>query len=143
MKPEEFIDSLEPERRDEFRAVYRLMAERIQPGYECVVLKNSVVFQVPLEDYPDTYNRKALWFAALASEKNYLSLHLLPMYAHPPTSERVKEAFAAAGKRFNAGKGCIRFKQASDLELNVIGDILGSIPKQRWIELAKAAWSRK
>jgi hypothetical protein len=142
VKPEEFIDTLDPERRKEFTSVYRLMAERIPPGYEQVVIRNMVVFQVPLKDYPDTYNRQPLWYAALASDKTCLSLHLMPIYGDVQASNRLKDAFAAAGKKLNAGKACIRFKRASDLELDVIADILGSIPVKRWIDVAKAARQR-
>lgn len=142
MTPEDFIETLDPQQRDEFGSVYRLMAERIPPGYERVVLRNMVVFQVPLKDYPDTYNRQPLWFAALAADKNCLSLHVMPMYGDPHASDQLKNAFAVAGKKLKLGKACIRFKKASDLELNAIADILGSIPVPRWIEIAKASRRR-
>ena len=142
MKPEEFIETLDPERREEFRAVFRLMAERIPPGYESVVAGNMVVFQVPVSDFADTYNRKPLWYAALASEKTYLSLHLMPVYGDPHASTRLKEAFSAAGKKLNLGKACIRFQKSTDLELNVIAEILGSMPVQKWIEIAQTARRR-
>jgi len=142
MKPEDFIETLDPKQREEFRSVYHLMADRCPAGYERVVLKNMVVFQVPLSDYSDTYNGQALWYAALASGKSGLSLHLLPMYSDARTSDRVQQAFADAGKKLNAGKGCIRFRKASDLELKVIGDVLASVPKDRWIEVARS-WRRR
>ena len=36
------------------------------------------------------------------------------------------------------GKACIRFKRADDLDLDVIGDIVASVPMERWIEIAKS-----
>lgn len=60
MTPEEFIGTIDPEWREEFRTVYALMAERIPAGYETAVTRNSIVFQVPLKDYPDTYNGQPL-----------------------------------------------------------------------------------
>jgi hypothetical protein len=137
----EFIDSVDPARREDLKTVYDFLVKRVPAGYEEAVTRKMVVFQVPLRDYPDTYNGHPLWFIGLASEKSYLSLHLMPMYGSAEVEKRVKEGFAAAGKKLNAGKACIRFKKASDLDLETIGQIVGSITPQRWIEIAK--WARR
>lgn len=141
MNPEQFIDTLDPKWRDEFRSVYRFMLERIPAGYECVVQRNMVVFQVPLKDYPDTYNRQPLFLAGLASGKTNISLHLLPIYGNQQAYDRLVQVHAAAGKKLNVGKGCIRFKRASDLELDAIGEIL-NMPMTKWIETVKVLWHR-
>ena len=141
MKPEQFIADLDPGRREEFRSVYDLMEDRVPSDYERVVSRNMIVFQVPLDRYSDTYNRQPLWYAALASDKSYISLHLLPMYGDPVVRARIEDAFTSAGRKLNAGKGCIRFKKATELELNVIGDVLASFPMERWIDVAKR-WRR-
>jgi hypothetical protein len=141
MQAANFIDSVEPGRREELKQVYEFLAKRVPAGYEEAVTPKMVVFQVPLHDYPDTYNGHPLWYVALASEKSYLSLHLMPMYGNADVAKRVKDGFAAAGKRLNAGKACIRFKKAADLDLETIGEIVSSIPPKRWVEIAKS-WRR-
>jgi hypothetical protein len=59
--------------------VREAIRRHLPAGYEEVVSKNMLVYQVPLERYPDTYNGRPLWYVALASEKSYLSLHLMPV----------------------------------------------------------------
>jgi len=39
-----------------------------------------IVYQIPLERYPETYNKKPLMLAAIASQKNYISLYLMSVY---------------------------------------------------------------
>jgi len=40
-------------------------------------------------------------------------------------------------------EACIRFKTAEDLALDVVGQIVATIPKGRWIEIAKEARRRQ
>jgi hypothetical protein len=138
----EFIESLPADRRDEVAHVRDVILAALPPGYEEVVTKGMLVYQVPRERYPDTYNGQPLWYAALASEKSYLSLHLMPVYGDPASARRLAEGFKAAGKRLDIGKACVRFKRADDLALDVVGEIVAKIPLERWVELAKAARRR-
>ena len=94
---------------------------------------------MPLAEYPDTYNRQPLWYAGLAPQKHYLSLYLMCAYGSLDHLRRLREGFAAAGKKLDMGKSCIRFRTADDLALDVIGELIASIPMKRWIEIAKSA----
>ena len=50
-----FLDTLRAQRRPEFERVRDVVRRSIPAGYEEVVSKNMLVYQVPLERYPDTY----------------------------------------------------------------------------------------
>ena len=43
--------------------------------------------------YSDTYNGHPLWYVALASEKSYLSLHLMPVYGDSTLSKELSDGF--------------------------------------------------
>ena len=90
-----------------------VVRRHLPPGYEEAVSRGMLVWQVPLARYPDTYNGHPLWYAALASQKRYLTLHL--MNAYGPHAEALREGFRAAGKRLDMGKCCIHFRRADDL----------------------------
>lgn len=98
-----------------------------------------LVYQVPLERYSDTYNKQPLWYVALASQKSYLSLHLVCAYGDAAQARRLKDGFRAAGKKLDMGKACLHFKTADDLALDVVGDVVASTPPDRWIQIAQAA----
>ena len=116
----------------------RVVRQRLPKGYVEGVSSGMICYSVPLSVYPDTYNKQPLWYVGLASMKHYCSLHLMPVYGDRKQEQRLRDAFAAAGKKLDMGKSCIRFKRADDLELDVIGDIVSSVPMTRWIEIAKS-----
>jgi hypothetical protein len=137
-----YLAKLPAERRKELEPVQAMILEHLPRGYEEALVGKMLVYQVPLERYPDTYNGHALWYIALASQKNYLSLYLMSAYGDPGTLKRLKEGFAKAGKKLDMGKSCIRFRKASDLPLDVLGPLVASMSLDRWVEIAKAAKRR-
>jgi hypothetical protein len=56
-------------------------------------------------------------------------------YADPKHQARLRDGFKAAGKKLDMGKSCIRFRAADDLPLDVVGELIGSVPADRWIEI--------
>jgi hypothetical protein len=134
-----FLAGLPPRRRQELERVRDEIRRQLPAGYEEVVTRNMLVYQVPLERYPDTYNGHPLWYVALASGKSYLSLHLMPVYGDTGLAGRLADGFKAAGKKLDMGKACVRFKTADDLALDVIGQIVAAIPLDRWVGIARQA----
>ena len=137
-----FLSKLPPERRREVERVRRVLRRHMPSGYEEVISKNMLVYQVPLKHYSETYNKQPLWYVALASEKSYLSLHVVSVYADASLAKQLKDAFKAQGKKLDMGKACIHFKRADELALDSIGEIVASTPLERWVEIAKAARRR-
>ena len=138
-----FLATLPPARATELSRVRDVILQYLPPGYEEVVQKDMLVYQVPLGDYPDTYNGQPLWYAALAAPKSYLTLHLMTVYGSPTLAKQVEDGFRAAGKKLNIGKACIRFQTADDLALDVIGRAVAAVPMDRWVDIAKAAKRRR
>jgi hypothetical protein len=137
-----YLARIPPARRKELVRVRSTIRKHLPPGYKEVLRGSIIAYEVPLATYPDTYNGRPLWFAALAAPKSYLTLHLMPVYASPELLGQLKEGFRAAGKKLDIGKACIHFQTADDLALDVIGRIIRSMPLARWVEIAKAARRR-
>jgi hypothetical protein len=98
-----------------------------------------ISYYVPLDRHPDTYNGQPLSAAALASQKNYMSLYLLGVCYDPETERWFKERFAASGKKLDMGKSCVRFKRLDDLPLEVIGEAISHVSPHALIERYKAS----
>jgi hypothetical protein len=137
-----FLAALPMDRRKEVERVRAVVKRHLPEGYQEAVSGKMLAYVVPLEKHRDTYNGHPLWYAAIASEKSYISLHLMPVYGSPAHAKRLADGFKAAGKKLNMGKACVRFQRADDLALDAIGEIVASIPMDRWIEHAKAARRR-
>jgi uncharacterized protein YdhG (YjbR/CyaY superfamily) len=63
-------------------------------------------------------------FAAIAAQKNYLSLYLMDLYTQPG----LRAQHAAALATLKMGKSCIHFKSVDDLPLATIRAILSQAP---------------
>jgi hypothetical protein len=57
----------------------------------------------------------------LASMKDYMSLHVMPMYGSPRIYDRYKKLLSSA--KFQ--KGCINFKTAEDMPTHVVRELIG------------------
>jgi hypothetical protein len=90
-------------------------------------------WEVPLERYPDTYNGQPLVYAGLAAQKNYTALYLNGVYASQGRTERLKAAWAAAGRKLDMGKSCLRFKRPEDVAEEVLAETVRSVPVERFI----------
>lgn len=137
-----YLAALPDDRRAALKAVRAAVRKHLPRGYEEGFGWGMITWSVPLSAYPDTYNGQPLMYAALASQKNYMSFHLACAYMNAPLRKQLADGFEAAGKKLDMGKGCIRFKQLDDLPLDVIGRAVAAVPAKRYVEIARAARSK-
>ena len=138
--PDAFLSSLEPGVAAELARVRDVVRRHLPAGYEEAVSGKLIVYQVPLDRYPDA--GRPLWIAALGAPKSYLTLHLMGVYASPELTKRLADGFRAAGTKLSMGKACIRFRTADDLALGTVGEIVAAVPLEKWLALARAGRRR-
>jgi hypothetical protein len=96
-------------------------------------------YVVPLKTYSDTYNKRPLMYAALASQENYMSLYLMNVYGDRETEAWFTERFRASGKKLDMGKSCVHFKRLDDLPLELIGEVIARTSVAGFIERYEAS----
>ncbi|MBM3940107.1 MAG: DUF1801 domain-containing protein [SAR202 cluster bacterium] len=130
---EAYLAELPPERREAMAALRDVILEHLPEGFEETMQYGMITYVVPFSRYPKTYNKQPLGYVALASQKHYMAFYFKDFYDDPTGKQRLREEFEAAGKRFDMGKSCLRFRRLSDLPLDVIGRITGGprIPLRR------------
>jgi len=138
----DYLRSLPVERARVVRAVRKKLRAHIDAGFQERMNWGMISYEVPLARYPKTYNNQPLSFVALASQKNYCSLYLMCMYQHSPVLDAVKQAFADAGLKLDMGKSCIRFREIEDLPLDAIGEIIGRISPDDFIDVYETVRTR-
>ena len=136
---EEYLNELTDDRRETVEAVRDVVNSNLPDGYEETVQFGMISYVVPLERYPKTYNRQALQYAALASQKNYVSLYLMNVYGNEETERWFVDRYRASGKRLDMGKACVRFKSIDDLPLDLIGETIARTPVDDFIALYETA----
>ena len=124
--PEAYLAELPPERRALVSRVRDLINANLPDGYLERMAWGMIAWELPLERYPNTYNGQPLTYAGLAAQKNHFALYLNCIYASEERSERLRRAYAAAGKKLDMGKSCIRFKKAEDLAEDALAEAIRS-----------------
>ncbi len=132
---EEYLQSLPDERRTVIKTVRAVILANLPEGYVETMNWGMISYEIPLATYPNTYNGKALSYAALAAQKNSYSLYLMAVYAVPALQQQLQAAFAAAGKRLDMGKSCLRFKKLDDLPLEAIGNFIAAVPLEKYLQV--------
>ena len=133
---EQYLNELPNGRKEEMSIVRQTIVENLPDGYDEVMNWGMITYEVPLETYPNTYNGKPLMYAALASQKNHMSIYLTGCYMSRDVRDKFEKAYKKSGKRFDAGKSCIRFKKVNDLPLELLGKTIASMDVNKFIELA-------
>jgi hypothetical protein len=137
----EFLAELPGDRSSAIRAVRAVIQKHVPKGYAEAFTWGMITWSVPLEIYPDTYNRHPLMYVALGSQKNYMVIHLVCAYMNPVLQKKLADGFKAAGKKLDMGKGCLRFKKLDDLPLEVIAEVAAAVPMRDYVEIARQAHS--
>lgn len=136
---EEYLAELPEDRREVVSAVRDVILRGLPEGYREMVGWGMLNYAIPLERYPDTYNKQPLSYLALAAQKNHYALYLTGAYADPEHAAWIADEFAKAGKKLDMGKSCLRFRRLEDLPLDVIARSVASMPSERLIELYEAS----
>jgi hypothetical protein len=135
MTPSEYLKSLPADRRKAITEVRKVILEHLPAGYEEQISAGMLAYVVPFSRLADTYNGHPLWYVALASQKNYMALHLMSLYGDASTEQWFRAQFKARGKKLEMGKACVRFTSLDDLPLDVIGETIAKVPIDTWIKV--------
>lgn len=127
------------EQRSVIDPVRSLILTHLPSGFVESINWGMLSYEVPLEIYPHTYNKKPLNYIGLAVQKQYYSLYLMPVYMDKSVYQTLMNAFESAGKKLSLGKSCIRFKKVEDLPLDLIGSIIASYSVESFISAYEEA----
>lgn len=140
---EEYLAEIPPERRQAIDQVRQTILRNLPAGYEEAMNWGMITYQVPLEVYPDTYNKQPLMYAALANQKNHMAVYLTGIYLDEELNQEFEQKYRATGKRFDAGKSCVRFRVLEDLPLELIAESIRAIEMDEFIERTKNLSDRR
>ncbi|MBC8279470.1 MAG: DUF1801 domain-containing protein [Chloroflexi bacterium] len=132
---DDYLRSLSQDRKSAISNVRDKILHSLPAGYEETIQHGMISYVIPLETYPVTYNNKPLVFAALASQKNYMTVHLMNIYGNREDEAWFMERYKATGMKINMGKGCVRFKKIDDLPVELIGEAIARTPVDAFIQM--------
>ena len=136
---QDYLAGLPADRRAAISAVRDIVNKHLPKGFREGIGYGMIVWCVPLESYPDTYNGQPLMYAALASQKQYMAVYLMTLYGAAGAAAEFHAASEKAGKKLDKGKSCVRFKQLGDLHLPAVARAIGCCSMADYVRHAEAA----
>ena len=130
---EELLAELPDDRREAVSTVRDAVVSNLPDGYVEHLEYGMLVYSVPLETYPNTYNKKPLQYAAIASQKSHMAVYLSAVYADEDLADWFVAEYKATGKKLDMGKSCVRFKKLENLPVELIGEVIAKVPVDAFI----------
>ena len=145
--PEEYVDSLPEDRKEPIQKLRDILKANLPFGFKEEMSYGMLGYVVPHELYPSGYHcnpKLPLPMINVASQKNFIALYHMGIYANPDLLEWFTNSYKNSVKaKLDMGKSCIRFKKMEDIPYELIGQLAQKLTPQNWIELYEASFVKK
>ncbi|TNE54946.1 MAG: DUF1801 domain-containing protein [Bacteroidetes bacterium] len=134
----DYLSELPEERKEVIAKMRKTILEHLPEGFREGMSYGMIGYVVPHEIYPDGYHcdpKLPLPFASVASQKNFVALYHMGIYAKPDLLQWFQEAYPKHCKgKLDMGKSCIRFKKMDDIPYALIAELMEKMSVQDWID---------
>ena len=134
---DQYMQELPVERREAMQKLREVILKNLPKGFVEEMGYGMMGYSVPHSIYPDGYHcdpKQALPFFALASQKNFIALYHMGVYAVPELYDWfVSEYPKHCKSKLDMGKSCIRFKKMEDIPYDLIAELVTKMTVQDWI----------
>ena len=144
---DEYIASLPEERQQAVEKLRNVVRKNLPKGFSETMSYGGIGFVVPHTKYPAGYHcdpKLPLPFVCIVSQKNFIALHHMGVYANPELLDWFTKEYPKHSKtKLDMGKGCIRFKKPDQIPFELIGELMKKISPDKWIEVYESNFKRK
>ena len=144
---EDYLAALPDQRKEAVERLHQEIQHQLPSGFEVGVLGGMINYYVPLSAYPAGYHctpGEPLPFLALASQKNHIALYHMGLYMDEGLATWfAKEYQEQVPTKLDMGKSCIRMKNPKHIPFGLIGELVGKMTMERYIELYEKVHVRK
>ena len=135
----EYLDNIHEERKVIMIKLLDVISKNIPKGFLFQLGYGMPAWVVPHSTYPDGYHCKPelpLPFINVASQKNFIALYHMGIYANPELMEWFVSEYPKHCKRkLDMGKSCIRFKKIEEIPFELIAELSTKMTPKDWINL--------
>ncbi|MBH1960395.1 MAG: DUF1801 domain-containing protein [Flavobacteriia bacterium] len=143
---EEYLSNVPEDRNEAFTKLYKTISDNLPEGFQENLSYGMIGWNVPLETYPDGYHctlNTPLPFINLASQKNFIALYHMGIYANPELLDWFVTEFPKhSKKKLDMGKSCIRFKKPEDVPFQLIAELAKMMSPEEWISLYEKLYKK-
>lgn len=145
--PQDYLNELPTDRKSAVTKLRDTLLENLPEGFQECMSYGMLGYVVPHSIYPDGYHcdpKTPLPFIALASQKNFIALHHMGIYADANLLEWFVSEYPKHAKyKLDMGKGCIRFKKVDDIPYALVAELVRKISVADWIKTYESAFKKK
>jgi hypothetical protein len=142
----DYIKSVSEDRKPYFNKLQQTILDHIPAGFEECSLYGMIGYAVPLSIYPDGYHCRKdepLPFVNLASQKNFIALYHMGIYANKDIHDWFVEQYPKHCKyKLDMGKSCVRFKKMDDIPFELIAQLMQKYSVDDWIKTYEKAFKK-
>lgn len=135
----DYLKKVPKERSEYFKKLRETILSNIPKGFDEQINYSMIGYVVPHDIYPDGYHcdpKLPLPFANIASQKHYIGLYHMGIYAKPELLEWfVREYPKHSDIKLDMGKSCVRFKKMDKIPYDLIGELMKKMSVNEWIKL--------
>ncbi|WP_298420251.1 DUF1801 domain-containing protein [uncultured Kordia sp.] len=144
---DDYISQLPEERKEVITKLRTILTENLPAGFSEAINYKMPSFVVSHDTYPGGYHcdpKLPLPFISYASQKNFVALYHMGIYANPELMEWFTAEYPKHCKRkLDMGKSCIRFKKMDDIPYDLIAELATKMSPQDWIDIYEANVKKK
>ena len=137
--PEEYMSSLPEERKPVMTELRKAIIKNLPIGFEEVISYGMLSYVVPHSIYPTGYHcdpKQALPFLSIASQKNFIAVYHMGLYADQELLNWFVEEYPKHSKiKLDMGKSCIRFKKVDQVPIKLLGELATKVSVEDWIKI--------
>jgi uncharacterized protein YdhG (YjbR/CyaY superfamily) len=143
---DDYLISLPEERKKVIKELRKVILKNLPNGFSEVMSYGMMGYVVPHSIFPDGYHcdpKLPLPFLSIASQKNFISLYHMGIYADPKLLNWFTKEYPKFCKsKLDMGKSCIRFKKTDDIPLSLIGELVTKMSPDQWIKLYQTTFRK-
>lgn len=144
---DQYIDELPDDRKKVISELRSVINKNLPKGFSEGMGYGMMGYCVPHSLYPAGYHCKPqdpLPFLGMASQKNFIAVYHMGIYADPKLLKWFTEEFKKhSTKKLDMGKSCIRFKKPEDVPIKLIGELASKMTPKQWIDLYESKFIKK
>jgi uncharacterized protein YdhG (YjbR/CyaY superfamily) len=134
----EYVSEIPQDRIEAFQKLRDTISQNLDPEFVECMSYGMIGYVVPHEIYPAGYHcdpKLPLPMMNLASQKNFIALYHMGIYANENLMEWFKTEYSKVYKtKLDMGKSCIRFKKMNDIPFDLIGELCKKMTVNQWID---------
>ncbi|MBK8609646.1 MAG: DUF1801 domain-containing protein [Chitinophagaceae bacterium] len=140
---DQYIAELPEERQKVISQLRKQIKKNLPKGFEECMGYGMIAYVIPHSMYPAGYHcdpKVPVPFMSLASQKNFVAVYSMGLYADPKLLKWFTNEYAKAGVgKLDMGKSCIRFKKMDMIPFDLIGQLASKITPKQWLEFYEKA----